>query len=482
MSGFKAAFQIPKKATKIRKQTPFCVTSAPYPFEAKRVFEGYLRGWFLGADLKDIKRENVKEFMLWAFFNRDGPPGNDDDELEEYVQEIENYLGRPIEKGRGKAVALRLTLDKVKMLHRSLLWYTCVGIVDCLTHIKMLYYGFHFYRLDHSRFFTIFPFRPMTLFCTKKSPAKNSAYWLRPHTSKTHLPIVFLHGIGIGIYPYICFLKEINPSVAHDSADPDNQIGIIVIEIMSVSFRLTHATLSNKEICSQIDQILLNHFSPEQKFVFVAHSFGTSLVSLYLKTSSANRVKSIMLIDPIPIMLHLPTVAYNFTRRKPVRANEHQLYYFASMDCGVAHALGRHFFWNEIVLWKEDLERRNITVCLGSHDLIVDTDAVGRYLSSGYDGESTMSASHCTEVEKTSESEVSTRKDFSKINGCKVNTLSTCHGDDDWKYRPWRGTGIDILWFQDLDHAQVFDKYATRRKMVDAIRTYCFEGHLENAA
>jgi hypothetical protein len=85
--------------------------------------EAYLRKWFLGAPLDDIKKENLKEFLLWAFFNRGGPPGDDDDELEEYVQSTEEHLGRKIEPGWGKARSLRLTLDKVDMLHRSLIWY-----------------------------------------------------------------------------------------------------------------------------------------------------------------------------------------------------------------------------------------------------------------------------------------------------------------------------------------------------------------------
>lgn len=47
----------------------------------------------------------------------------DDEELEEYVDRFEILLGRKLALGRGSAVPLRLTLDKVNMLHRSLLWY-----------------------------------------------------------------------------------------------------------------------------------------------------------------------------------------------------------------------------------------------------------------------------------------------------------------------------------------------------------------------
>jgi len=85
--------------------------------------EAYLRKWFLGAPLEEIKKDNLKDFFLWAFFDRGGAPGKDDEELEEYVKETEELLGRKIQPGRGNAKALRLTLDNVDMLHRSLTWY-----------------------------------------------------------------------------------------------------------------------------------------------------------------------------------------------------------------------------------------------------------------------------------------------------------------------------------------------------------------------
>lgn len=85
--------------------------------------EQYLKGWFLGSPLEEIKRDNLKEFLLWAFFDRDGPPGDDNPQLEEFVVKIEGLLGRKLEPGRGRAMCLRLTLDKVEMQHSSLLWY-----------------------------------------------------------------------------------------------------------------------------------------------------------------------------------------------------------------------------------------------------------------------------------------------------------------------------------------------------------------------
>lgn len=88
----------------------------------------YLDRWFLGAPQEEIKHENVKEFIQWAFFNRGGESGEDEEELEEYVAAYETMVGRKFEPGRGKAESLRLTLDPIGMLHRSLAWYmVCIG-------------------------------------------------------------------------------------------------------------------------------------------------------------------------------------------------------------------------------------------------------------------------------------------------------------------------------------------------------------------
>jgi hypothetical protein len=100
-----------------RELFALCYQSIPDP-------EAYWRKWFLGAPAESIKRENLKDFFLWAFFNRGGSGGEDDEELEEYITATEKLLGREIEEGRGSAVCLRLTLDPVNMLHRSLLWYS----------------------------------------------------------------------------------------------------------------------------------------------------------------------------------------------------------------------------------------------------------------------------------------------------------------------------------------------------------------------
>lgn len=132
----------------------------------------------------------------------------------------------------------------------------------------MRFYSFNFYRTPLRRFFTVFPFRPLTLLTGFGSPAKTLTYWHRPHTSTTKLPILFLHGIGIGLYPNIDFLADLN---AEDDKNPsDGQVGIIAIEILSISSRITSAAMLKDEMTEEIHCILKAH--GWEKVVLVSHS------------------------------------------------------------------------------------------------------------------------------------------------------------------------------------------------------------------
>jgi hypothetical protein len=85
--------------------------------------EKYLSQWFRGASKADIRQENVREFIRWAFFNAKEVADDEEEEVENYLQETEKLLGREIPPGRGKAKSLRVTLDSVGCSYRSLFWY-----------------------------------------------------------------------------------------------------------------------------------------------------------------------------------------------------------------------------------------------------------------------------------------------------------------------------------------------------------------------
>lgn len=419
--------------------------------------EKFLSGWFRGAKIFDIGREDLKIFLNWAFWEGRAEQGHED-ELEEYTQKVEKVTHRQFKQGHWSAKALRLTIDPVEMEWRSLLWYAVMMLADTVCHARLRWFGFQYYWSTPNTI-AVFPPRPAAMMESKQSPAKTLSYWLRPHTSTTRLPVLFLHGIGVGLIPFVDFMHELDTALNADfPADDEGQVGILAIETLQVSSRLTHAILTRPEFLAQLTQVLDHH--DFTRFVMISHSYG-SVLSTHILTHEplASRVSATLLVDPVSVLLHMPDVAYNFTVRKPRHANEWQLWYFASKDPGTAHTLGRHFFWSENVLWRDRIMElveggMRLTASLGEKDLIVDTEAVGLYLTEGQVLDPVVVEDGAETGRKHMESE-------------KRETAP-----ETWKERKWRGKGLEVLWWDGFDHAQVFDLKETRGRLVDVLVEY----------
>ncbi|KAJ4410644.1 hypothetical protein N0V85_003930 [Neurospora sp. IMI 360204] len=488
-------------------------------------WDEYLKLWFLGADVEEVKRENVREFLLWAFFDRDGETKGDnediEEELESYLVKIESLLGRKLPPGRGTATSLRLTFDAIDTRYRSVVWYGVIALLDLVTHFVLAWCGYTHYRPSKSlsaqfqsstaeeaeaasatstlvstpakTTTTLFPPRlqhsipliPSSL-RHHTSPTKHLSYYLRPHRSRTQPPVVFIHGIGIGLWSYTTLLSSLKSSHALKGEEDDGQIGILAIELLPICSRLTGsgpelpAVLTHGEFLREFEAILAYHnkhdgrgdgggFPLDKGFTLVTHSYGSTLVAPILRStrpfvnslpsattekvsaaegkSLASLTNTLILTDPVSICLHLPSVAYNFTRRAPRTANEWQLWYFASTDLGIARALGRGFFWRQNILWREDLvaflegdENKRVVVCLAGRDLIVDTKSVRGYLGWGSgDG---------------------------GFGGEGVEWKGRGKGQ---MMRKRMGNGVEIVWYPGLDHAQMFESEETLRPVLDVI-------------
>ncbi|KAH8812367.1 hypothetical protein F5884DRAFT_785191 [Xylogone sp. PMI_703] len=400
----------------------------------------YVSLWHRGAPIERIGRENVKEWICWAFMDKHIWGPDEDEELEVYVNELENLLPKGLKFCSGEIPGiktLRFSLDPVNISHKPLLFYALgVGGADIYAALIMWHHGYRHYATK--QWFVSFPFRPQTLLSPGKSPAKHISYWYRPHTSKNKLPILYIHGIGI-LHTYGDFFADLADTVdrQYKQDNQDGQIGIIVLEILPISFRMTHAGLSPSDMCSEISAILNQH--AWSRFVLMGNSYGTIISAQLLRNPSLNaRIGDVIFVDPIPFLLHLPDMTYNFTRRPPKSASEHQLYYFASTDIGAAHTLARRFSWTDSILWKEDLEGRRWTILLSELDIIVAAEAIGSYL---------------------------TRPDG-------VTALDDDRLGSEWKTTKWTGGKLDVIWLKGLNHAEVFDTKRDRKMVIDIAMNY----------
>lgn len=421
-----------------------------------RDVEKFLSGWFRGARVEEIGRGDLRSFLDWSFWEgRFVGEEGDEEEMEGYVNGVEGLVGRGFRfrEGKGRVRPLRLTLDPVEVQVRCLVWYAIVLLVDLGVFVKFWWCGWGFRGTSAVDGRWVFPPRPLALL-GGKSEAEGLSYWVREHTAKDRLPVLFIHGIGVGLHPYVDTLVDLSKRA--DKSTNTGSVGILAIELLPISSRLTSPILHREDFLRQITTILASHSPHYDSFILASHSYG-SVFTTYMLTDPllAPRVHATVLIDPVTLLLYQPDVAYNFTARAPKTANEWQLWYFASKDPGVAHTLARHFFWSESCLWRErvgELLQRGmrITLSLAGRDLIVDTEAVAGYLSED-------------EVEGK---DVRLETEDGGLDGKKKVCVKGL------KERPWMGQGLDVLWFEDLDHAQVFDDEVARERLVRVIVGY----------
>ncbi|KAM5536343.1 hypothetical protein V8D89_009995 [Ganoderma adspersum] len=380
-------------------------------------------GWFFSVDSVLIKRDNMVDWLLWAIFgtHRDGLQDEWADEIEGYLRDIEELFGHKMDHGRTHTVdSMKVSLDPVDTVHRPLLWYLIVACIDTYTFTRLRLSGFEHYT--NGSWTECFPPRPLTAF-SHKSSQEGLVYWLRPHRSTTKDPILFLHGIGIGLWPYAPFF--------HELATADPTVGIIAIETLAISMRMSSPPLPRPAMLSAISALLAAHSIP--RVVVAAHSYGTIVAAHMLRDPALRaRVSACVLVDPIPFLLHQPAVAYNFVYRARRAANEWQLWYFASRDPDIARTLARHFFWVENILWREDLAGERVAVVLSGRDQIVDAREVRQYLTGEEVGE----------------------------------------GEEPEFFWEEPEGGLRVLWYHDLDHAQVFDTKARRRPILDVLHEF----------
>ena len=186
------------------------------------------------------------------------------------------------------------------------------------------------------------------------------------------------------MFPYIPFIQSIV------NVDPD--IGILLPELLPISMHMTPQTVAPRlQMLASLNTILESLQSSERigwnRVVFSAHSYGTFIAGWIVRNCLASssgdsdvvdnslidKIAHLILVDPIPILISNPSVAFNFLYREPSTttassssnssrwcpsysaASSWQLWYFASRDADVARTLFRSFFWSEGGMWKEEV-------------------------------------------------------------------------------------------------------------------------------
>ncbi|CAG8627302.1 6269_t:CDS:2 [Funneliformis mosseae] len=351
-------------------------------------FDAWIEGWFsVGnkkANFDQIRRGNLEEWLAWCFFASSIEEIRQNTEyiaeLYETIAIIENSKKINFTEGYNPDIqCVRLTLDPIKAIPRPFVFY-----VVCITS-NLLYRlaGFEHYGLKYS---VLNGYWSSTLEFdiqeeTIKSSQSRISYWYYNPNShnesaplkKNHQkqqPIVFIHGVGGGLFCYFNFLRKL-----YNLNRP-----LFLVELPHVSMRLIEDVPTMEETVREIEEMLMSHGYP--KATFVAHSLGTAVCSWMIK-EARKRVGGCVLIDPICFLLHYSHVAYNFVYREPKAANEHMTYLFCSRELYISYYFSRHFHWFQSAFFVKNRNAlpANTHIYLSEHDNIVPSSEVYKYLA-----------------------------------------------------------------------------------------------------
>jgi len=201
------------------------------------------------------------------------------------------------------------------------------------------------------------------------SGPSNGVFGLPPRNAPKKLPIVFVHGIGVGLISYVplidLLLLEGRP--------------IIMPEIPYVSgfrpWQNPHSVLSPAVVASTMTAILAYH--GYNKGTFVGHSYGTSWLS-YVCKYSPNIVAALLFLDPICFCLHLPRLTTSFVYHRP---DPGTVSFMIRTDMMVSWTIQRAFPWTWIAIFLDQIHVP-CTIFLSDKDALVPAVKVEAYLRS----------------------------------------------------------------------------------------------------
>ncbi|KAF9178720.1 hypothetical protein BGZ51_007465 [Haplosporangium sp. Z 767] len=346
------------------------------------------------ARFEDIGRENMIHWLAWAFW---AAPAEEVfelpfaiAELDQMVDTIEEDKKVKFAKGFNPNVeCIRLCLDPVVASHRPLVYYGFVWLASFLVGLLLRILGFT--RYDNTTHQIQYNNKPSP--DTKSAPSTRTppdiAYWYKPCVDPAiKTPLVFVHGIGLGLVPYIHLIVAMT-SISRP---------LILIELPYVASRLIQTDcMTPDETYFAIERILKTH--KHSKATFMGHSFGTMICAAVCRASPATSPNSIVdgliLADPICFLTH-HSLARNFAYRAPATATQLVIDLFAAREIGTSWYIMRRFCWSQCmfpIAWARRHQKplllqgslspvlpQKTRVFLSRNDTLLDMTKVATYL------------------------------------------------------------------------------------------------------
>lgn len=311
--------------------------------------------WFGGAPFHDIKRDNALDLIAYGFLykRRDqlvsegkGPL------LEDMVDSLERAWSITFAPGRTPNLRLHTHLwEPLRFHYRPLLLYVIFELLTWLEHAVLLCCGFRGHNALGVKYYSY-----------GLTPGSGGGPCSVPAARKA---VVFLHGVGIGLLPYILFLLRVAAC---------NQ-PVVAFEFKHLSMRLCGDIPRIEDLMSGMIAALDLHDA--RQVSVVGHSYGTLLASRFVQRFP-NRVAGLCVIDPVCFCMFSWDLIQNFLYEPPKEASQ-LVTWFVSREFHTSASVSRHFFWTMLNLWPEDVPSRTLVV-LSDNDQLISVASVNTML------------------------------------------------------------------------------------------------------
>jgi hypothetical protein len=323
-----------------------------------------LSGWFHGADCANIRRGNAEQWVAWSFLMKrpeelseevsmhhhhamprrssdatshaapssatgshrcllrahcrglDVPwmgnvPWQEMTEVGILVDRIASWADLKLEPGFNAAVrCMRIDFDPIPSSYRPLCYYgVTAGLLPLANDFLMRRYGF------------------------EKFWSGCLEYWHKPPAGEADgPPVVFCHGLGIGVANYAVMLHELCERGKHRM--------LFFVSLPHIAQRPIETQASPREFVMSVSELLTAHRCPPEGVHFVGHSFGTFVCGWVMRFQPSLACR-LTLLDPVCLLLCKHDVAHAILYKQPDNYGELLLQWFVGKELYTAHTLSR---------------------------------------------------------------------------------------------------------------------------------------------
>lgn len=353
-------------------------------------------------------KEDLLEFFTWAFFAERYANLKENWQIEELNKMMEilsskygfEYPSYKTEQSPMRSKPRCVTLEDCTPLHRPLALYFFFLVVRLVGYMILFSRGFRRYSVST---------RPKG---KGKGHGKVLHYWLREQQDlisgksgddEQCTPILFFHGIApAGLTFYLPMIFNVILGGGNELSNNQKQNNpILLFENLPITCSLVFDILNEEETVQCVDKVLSRHKFDSQekkghgnKFILCGHSFGTFQLTWLVKSLALkDRIKKIVLLDPVSILLAEPDVVANFIYNRADNAafdkdnimetiNKLKIRLLASSELGIEYYLRRYLAWYNSELWLEDVPKSiGVSVYVSENDEIIDAEKVRKEIN-----------------------------------------------------------------------------------------------------